>query len=62
MVGHRGHLGFPLGEERSAAPAGTFVFVPRTVPHAFQNVGATPARILVLDVVGPPLAVSDPRL
>jgi mannose-6-phosphate isomerase-like protein (cupin superfamily) len=88
-----GTLRFRLGEERSEAPAGTFVFVPRTVPHAFRNVGTTPARILVLftpagmerffdafaampagpdafaeagrgagmDVVGPPLAVSDPR-
>jgi quercetin dioxygenase-like cupin family protein len=89
-----GTLRFRLGEERSEAPAGTFVFVPRRVPHAFQNVGASPARILVLftpagmerffdafaampagpesfaqagreaemDVVGPPLAVSEPRL
>jgi quercetin dioxygenase-like cupin family protein len=88
-----GTLRFRLGEERSEAPAGTFVFVPRGVPHAFQNVGAAPARILVLftpagmerffdafaampagpesfaragreadmDVIGPPLAVSDPR-
>jgi len=87
-----GTLGFRLGEERAEAPAGTFVFVPRTVPHAFRNVGTGPARILVLftpagmerffdafagmsggpeafaaagrqagmDVVGPPLAVSDP--
>jgi quercetin dioxygenase-like cupin family protein len=88
-----GTLRFRLGEQAADAPAGTFVFVPRRVPHAFQNVGATPARILVLftpagmerffdtfatltagpdafatagreaemDVVGPPLAVSDPR-
>jgi quercetin dioxygenase-like cupin family protein len=87
-----GTLRFRLGEERAQAPAGTFVFVPRTVPHAFQNVGEAPARILVLftpagmerffdavatmtagpgafasagreadmDVVGPPLAVSEP--
>jgi quercetin dioxygenase-like cupin family protein len=88
-----GTLRFRLGEDRAQAPAGTFVFVPRTVPHAFQNVGETPARILVLftpagmerffdafattpagpgafasagreadmDVVGPPLAVSEPH-
>ena len=43
-----GTLRFRLGEETAEAPAGTFVFVPRTVPHAFQNVGETPARILVL--------------
>jgi quercetin dioxygenase-like cupin family protein len=88
-----GTLRFRLGEDAAEAPAGTFVFVPRGVPHAFQNIGAAPARILVLftpagmerffdtfatltagpdafatagrealmDVVGPPLAVSDPR-
>jgi quercetin dioxygenase-like cupin family protein len=89
-----GTLRFMLGEEMRSAPAGTFVFVPRGVPHAFQNVGDGPARILVLftpsgmerffdrfaavegpfdpsvfgrlgsevgmEVVGPPLAVSDP--
>lgn len=86
-----GTLRFRLAEQAAEAPAGTFVFVPRGVPHAFQNVGATPARILVLfmpsgmerffdmfatltapdafsvagreadmQVVGPPLAVSDP--
>ncbi len=88
-----GTLRFRLGDDAAEAPAGTFVFVPRGVPHAFQNIGAGPARILVLftpsgmerffdtfatlpggpeafstagreaqmDVVGPPLAVSDPR-
>jgi quercetin dioxygenase-like cupin family protein len=43
-----GTLGFLIGDERSQAPAGTFVFVPRTVPHAFRNVGTGPARILVM--------------
>jgi quercetin dioxygenase-like cupin family protein len=91
-----GLLRFRLGDELREAPAGTFVFVPRHVPHAFQNVGEEPARILVMftpsgmerffdsfaampagtpppqafaaaggpagmDVVGPPLAVSDPQ-
>jgi quercetin dioxygenase-like cupin family protein len=88
-----GTLRFRLGEQAAEAPAGTFVFVPRGIAHAFQNVGDGPARILVLftpagmerffdtfatltagpdafttagreadmDVVGPPLAVSDPR-
>jgi quercetin dioxygenase-like cupin family protein len=87
-----GTLRFRLGEQAAEAPAGTFVFVPRGVAHAFQNVGDGPARILVLftpagmerffdafatqpagpdafvtagreagmQVVGPPLAVSDP--
>jgi quercetin dioxygenase-like cupin family protein len=43
-----GELRVRLGDELSAAPAGTFVFVPRGVPHNFQNVGDEPARILVL--------------
>ncbi len=88
-----GDLRFKLGEEMHRAPQGSFVFVPRGVPHNFQNVGAAPARILVMftpsgmeafferfaeleapdpsafktigadggmDVVGPPLAQSDP--
>jgi quercetin dioxygenase-like cupin family protein len=43
-----GHLRFRLGEALEQAPAGSFVFVPRGVAHAFQNVGDGPARILVL--------------
>ncbi len=43
-----GTLRFRLGEEMPEAPQGTFVFVPRGTPHCFQNVGAEPARILVL--------------
>jgi quercetin dioxygenase-like cupin family protein len=88
-----GDLRFKLGSEVHTAPQGSFVFVPRGTPHNFQNVGAQPARILVMftpggmeafferfaelsapdpsafktigggvgmDVVGPPLAQSDP--
>jgi quercetin dioxygenase-like cupin family protein len=91
-----GELRFKLDGEMLAAPAGSFVFVPRGTVHAFQNLGSAPARILVIfnpagmepffeqfaelpagqpidpsvfarlgaevgmDVVGPPLAVSDP--
>jgi quercetin dioxygenase-like cupin family protein len=43
-----GELRFRLGDDISRAPAGTFVFVPRGVPHCFQNVGDAPARILVI--------------
>jgi len=43
-----GTLRFKLGDEIGAAPAGSFVFVPRGTPHCFQNVGGAPARILVL--------------
>ncbi|MGI8557556.1 MAG: cupin domain-containing protein [Solirubrobacteraceae bacterium] len=88
-----GELRFRLGGDLQRAPAGSFVFVPRGTPHCFQNIGDTPARILVMftpsgmerffdqfaalsapepeafrsigsplgmDVIGPPLAQSDP--
>jgi quercetin dioxygenase-like cupin family protein len=35
-----------LGDEVTAAPAGTFVFIPREVPHAWQNVGELPGSLL----------------
>jgi quercetin dioxygenase-like cupin family protein len=41
-------LRFKLDSEIRAAPAGSFVFVPRGTAHAFQNVGRDPARILVI--------------
>jgi quercetin dioxygenase-like cupin family protein len=43
-----GELRFQLGDEHAAAPAGSFVFVPRRTPHCFVNAGSEPARILVL--------------
>jgi quercetin dioxygenase-like cupin family protein len=88
-----GEMRFKLGGEIQAAPAGSFVFVPRGTPHTWQNVGDGPARMLIhftpsgmerffdgfaaletpgpaafetagaeagVDVVGPPLAQSDP--
>lgn len=88
-----GEMRFKLGDELHAAPAGSFVFIPRGTPHTWQNVGEEPARMLIhfapsgmerffegfaavdapdgrdfetigaaagMDVVGPPLAQSDP--
>jgi quercetin dioxygenase-like cupin family protein len=88
-----GEMRFKLRDEIQAAPAGSFVFIPRGAPHTWQNVGDEPARMLVhfapsgmerffdgfaaldgpdprvfelagaeagMDVVGPPLAQSDP--
>jgi quercetin dioxygenase-like cupin family protein len=43
-----GTLRFRLGDEVSAAPAGAFAFIPRGVPHTWQNVGEAPARMLVI--------------
>jgi mannose-6-phosphate isomerase-like protein (cupin superfamily) len=37
---------FQIGSDSVAAPAGTFVFVPRDVAHGFENVGAAPGRVL----------------
>lgn len=47
-----GDLRFKLGTEIHTAPQGSFVFVPRGTPHNFQNVGAQPARILVMFTPG----------
>jgi quercetin dioxygenase-like cupin family protein len=43
-----GDVRFLLGKEIRLAPTGSFVYVPRGVPHGFQNVGQEPARILVM--------------
>lgn len=43
-----GTLRFRIDDRIADAPAGSFVFVPRGVPHCFANAGTTPARILVL--------------
>jgi quercetin dioxygenase-like cupin family protein len=93
-----GELRIKLGEEMIHAPAGTFIYIPRGTPHAWQNVGDAPARFFAtvspaaigfeqffmryaelppdergpeafarlgretggLEVLGPPLARSDP--
>src|SRR4030088_950464 len=44
----KGNLCFRLDDQLHAAPAGSFVFVPRGTPHCFQNTGTEPARILVI--------------
>jgi quercetin dioxygenase-like cupin family protein len=43
-----GELRFRLGDDVASAAPGSFVFVPRGTPHCFQNVGAQPARIIVI--------------
>jgi quercetin dioxygenase-like cupin family protein len=43
-----GSFRFKLGGEIRAAPAGSFVFVPRGVKHCFQNVGHLPANLFVM--------------
>ena len=42
-----GEVRFRLGDEVHTGSAGSIAFVPRGTPHAFQNVGDAPARMLV---------------
>lgn len=41
-----GTFRFKVDGEIRDAPAGTFAFIPRGVPHTWQNVGNRPARLL----------------
>jgi quercetin dioxygenase-like cupin family protein len=43
-----GTLRVRLGEDLHEAPAGSLVFMPRRVAHAWQNVGEDPALLLVV--------------
>jgi mannose-6-phosphate isomerase-like protein (cupin superfamily) len=43
-----GEFRFKAGEDMFWASAGSFVFGPRGVPHAFQNVGDTPGRFVAV--------------
>ena len=45
-----GKLEVAVGKATFRAGAGTFVHLPRGIPHAFQNVSAGPARFLTLIV------------
>jgi mannose-6-phosphate isomerase-like protein (cupin superfamily) len=38
---------FEVDGRRIAAHTGDFLWVPRDVPHCFQNIGSTPGRILL---------------
>jgi quercetin dioxygenase-like cupin family protein len=42
-----GTFRFQLGDEVSAAPAGSLMFVRRGVPHTWQNAGDEPGRLLI---------------
>lgn len=42
-----GDLRWKLGDELHPAPTGSFVFIPRGLPHCFQNVGSGPATMLI---------------
>jgi quercetin dioxygenase-like cupin family protein len=42
-----GTFRFRLGEDVSTAPQGSLMFVPRGVPHTWQNAGDAPGRLLI---------------
>ena len=48
----RGHYRFRHGTEVIDAPAGTVVFLPRNVPHAFANIGDGPGEHILTLVPG----------
>jgi len=48
LVVLEGIVRFRLRDDVETAPPGSFVYVPRGVPHTWENAGATPARMLVL--------------
>ena len=43
-----GDMRWRLGDEVQDTPPGSLVFVPRGVPHCFQNAGERPGRMLVM--------------
>lgn len=43
-----GEFRFRLGDIVHAAPAGSFVFIPRGLSHCFQNIGDAPGRALAV--------------
>lgn len=47
-----GEVTFELGDEVVVAPAGSYVFKPRGVPHGFRNSGTTPARVIEMSTPG----------
>src|SRR5262245_16374142 len=47
-----GQLQFISGERRLTGGPGSYVLLPRDIPHGFRVVGASPARFLVLTTPG----------
>jgi quercetin dioxygenase-like cupin family protein len=43
-----GEIGVMIGDREFIAPAGSYVFKPRGIVHAFWNNGTTPARLIEL--------------
>ncbi len=47
-----GELEFISGERRMTGGPGTYMFLPRDIPHGFRVVGPSPARCLILVTPG----------
>jgi quercetin dioxygenase-like cupin family protein len=45
-----GDFRWKIGDTLSDAPAGSFAFLPRSVPHAWQNVGDQPGKLFIVFV------------
>jgi quercetin dioxygenase-like cupin family protein len=43
-----GTLRLRLGDETQPAPAGAFAYIPRGLPHTWQNIGTSRARFLAI--------------
>ncbi|MHC4940939.1 MAG: cupin domain-containing protein [Planctomycetota bacterium] len=42
-----GEVTFTVGDKHVVAPAGSFVYAPRDIPHRFENATAEPAKMLI---------------
>jgi len=47
-----GQLRLQCGDETFVAEAGSYIFLPRDVPHSFRVEGDTPARMLTIETPG----------
>lgn len=54
-----GHVSYRAGEEVHELSDGCFVFLPRSLPHAFRVRGDRPARMLALSVPGGLMSLYD---
>ena len=43
-----GQLEFRVGDRIISAPAGSFLFAPRGIPHTFRNAGTAPSKVLTI--------------
>ncbi len=52
-----GDVTFQIGDRTTVGTPGTFVYLPKGTSYAFQNLGTTPARTLLLRT---PASVAEP--